>query len=291
VALKALLVKAILEGADPVIDLAALGLVQAVQPARTETDSAESIQLISEARTSYRGSADNRIKNIRRALQCFNALEVKPGETVRFNTVTGRRTLENGFFEANEYLDGEVVTGVGGGTCQVSTTLYQALLKADVLVEQRSNHGMTVDYTQPSLDAAVLEDKKDLVFTNLQPTSIYIYTLTEGYEAIVRIYGQPLGYRVELESVVVSTFTNNAKDSSNVRADTSGKYATYTDEYVIAKEGKRGVNSYAIKVYVDASGSEIRREQLGGDYYMAQKSNYYVGIIDRATGLPAAGFE
>lgn len=293
--LKAALIDAIEYGTNPVINLSEQGYVETVQPTTSTEDVADGLELIAEARTSFKGSTENRIKNIKRALSCFDNLELKSGQTVYFSEKTGKRTKANGYYEANEYVDGQVVAGFGGGTCQVSTTLYQALLKADVFIEQRHNHGMTVDYTEPSLDAAVWEGKKDLVFTNIKSTPIYIRTSVEGNYAVVRIYGKPLTHTVDgqeipcsikLESVVTKTFGNTKKSSSNVKYDMTGKIATYTDDYVIAKEGKKGVNSYGVKIYCDESGTEIDRENLAGDHYQAQTNNYWRGIIDRNTGLP-----
>ena len=108
-------------------------------------------------------SRSNRKTNVRVALSRFNGLKVDPGETVSFNAVALERTEANGYKEAIEYSEGESTTGIGGGTCQASTTLYGALLQAGVTIIERHNHSMTVGYVDPSMDAAVTDSgSKDL---------------------------------------------------------------------------------------------------------------------------------
>ena len=89
-------------------------------------------EVVGECTTSIEGSRSNRKTNVRVALSRFNGRRVDPGETVSFNAVALERTLANGYKEATEYSEGESTTGIGGGTCQASTTMYGALLQAGV---------------------------------------------------------------------------------------------------------------------------------------------------------------
>ena len=124
-------------------------------------------EVVGECTTSIEGSRSNRKTNVRVALSRFNGMRVDPGETVSFNAVALERTLANGYKEATEYSEGESTTGIGGGTCQASTTMYGALLQAGVTIVERHNHSMTVAYADPSMDAAVTDTgSKDLVFRN-----------------------------------------------------------------------------------------------------------------------------
>ncbi len=157
---------------------------------------------VSSCKTSTKGSNDDRIRNIRRALGAFDAFEVRPHSTYSFNKIVGKRTKANGFFPAQEFLDGGVVDGIGGGTCQASTTLYGALVRAGITIDRREQHQMTVGYIKPSLDATVSDaGNKDLVFTNNTDYPFYIYTNVDYSNATVKIFGKKPPYKIEFRSV------------------------------------------------------------------------------------------
>ena len=89
--------------------------------------------------TSYGSSTANRCANVARAASLINGKVIAPGDVFSFNDTVGHRTIENGFSTAKEYVDGKSVDGIGGGTCQVSSTLYSAVLYADLSIIERLN--------------------------------------------------------------------------------------------------------------------------------------------------------
>ena len=99
-------------------------------------------------------------------------------------------TEDNGYYAAPSYSNGQVVDSIGGGVCQVSTTLYNAVLRAELKVVQRSPHSMVVTYVSPSMDAAIAGDYKDLKFRN--NTEVPIYIQGEAYDGTIyfNIYGE-----------------------------------------------------------------------------------------------------
>ena len=122
-------------------------------------------------------SEENRNNNIRVSLSRFNGMILKPGETFSFNKVVGPRTLKAGFFEAPEQVYGDLVTGVGGGVCQSSTTLYQAALTAGLTILKRSIHSEKVGYSELGQDATVYlygGREIDFAFKNTSPDNIYV---------------------------------------------------------------------------------------------------------------------
>jgi len=275
-ALKEALVKVIVEGSAPKIELVA----QVVKPAITTEDLKNGTKLIASCTTSTKSSSSNRIHNIKRALGKFNGFVVHPGETVSFNKVVGKRTVENKFKEAPEFAGTTVQMGIGGGVCQASTTLYNALLRAGITVEERWQHSMTVNYIKPSLDATVSDNGKDLVFTNNRDSAIYIYTYVDSEKAQVKIYGQPTEYEIVLESEIMQK--DIAPKTYKTKKDTTGKYAYYTDEMVLESEGKMGVKSRAFICYYDRkTGELIERSELHEDYYAPSTPVYWVGIHER----------
>ena len=103
----------------------------------------------------FKGKHEGRAKNIRFGASKLDGIEIAPGATFSFNETVGPRTLQNGFFLAKEIYLGEMVDGVGGGTCQVSSTLFAAGLFADLDIVERRPHSRPLRYTKPGLDATV----------------------------------------------------------------------------------------------------------------------------------------
>ncbi len=253
-------------------------------PTHTHEELLANTQLIVDYSTSTKASSSTRTKNVKRALDAFNGIMVQPGEIGSFNEKVGVRTVENGFFKAPEYDGTEIISGIGGGTCQASSTLYGALLKANVEIVERQAHTMTVGYVKPSMDAVVSLKKngvKDLKFMNSLDYPIYIYTQTDGELARVRIYGPPCPYEVRLDYEVVD---EKVPSKGKYEKDTSGKHAYYTDEYVLKTEGKNMVKSRGFRKYFDrTTGYEVTelRQDLGLDTYYEKQPVYWIGIHER----------
>lgn len=216
--------------------------------------------------------------NVRLALNYFNAMAVYPGDTISFNTVVGPRTETAGFQKAPEYAGNETIEGVGGGVCQASTTLYNAVIRAGMTIIDRKAHSMTVSYVKPSQDAAVEygPNGKDFVFRNDTDHAIYIYTEVNKETANVYIYGTPPEHRLVLESVIIKEEPTTRK---RYVVDTSGKYVYYTtDAPVLKEEGKGACQSQGWLVSYDwETGEEVSREQESNDSYYEGVSVYWKG--------------
>ncbi len=262
----------ILSGTSTVIEL----VPHVVEPEYTTQELQENTVLIAKYSTSLANSNSRRTKNVARALRPFNGLRVLPGEIVSFNTLVGKRTKANGFAESPEYDGNTVVTGYGGGACQASSTLYGAILYADLDAVVRGSHSMTVDYCEPSLDAAVFENK-DFCFTNNLEYPVYLYTNVTDRTATVWVYGPPSPYDIVIESRVLSVYEAGARKFED---DTSGKYVYFTDDPPVLKtEGKMGMKSQAFRVYCDReTGQEVSREDFDVDTYYASQPVYWRGV-------------
>lgn len=140
--------------------------------------------------TTYCGSGGGRVQNIESGTAHINGAVVMPGEEYSANAAMEPYTTENGFTEAGSYENGKVVQSMGGGICQVSTTLYNAVILAELEVTQRQPHSMLVDYVKPSMDAAIAGDYKDLKFKNNTETPIYIEGYISGGNLTFTIYGK-----------------------------------------------------------------------------------------------------
>ena len=139
--------------------------------------------------TSYGGSTANRAANVARAAELINGTVVAPGEVFSFNDTVGERTVENGFSTAKEYVGGKSVDGIGGGTCQVSSTLYSAVLYASLEIVTRTNHMFTVSYIPNGQDATVSDSGVDFKFRNNSEYPIRIDANAGGGTITVSIIG------------------------------------------------------------------------------------------------------
>ena len=144
--------------------------------------------------TSYGGSSANRCNNIRLAAERINGTVLLPGEVFSYNGTVGQRTKANGFLEAGAYADGEVVQEVGGGICQVSSTLYCAMLYANLKTVERNSHYFPVGYLPWGQDATVSWPDVDFRFRNDReyPVKIVAWASDEDGMLTVEIWGTAL---------------------------------------------------------------------------------------------------
>lgn len=150
-----------------------------------------------------------RWKNLKNGVEKLNGTVVMPGEQISVHDVTAPYDEEHGYVQAGSYENGQVVDTYGGGICQVSTTLYNAVLFSELKVVKRYPHSMLVAYVPPSRDAAIAGDTKDFVFENNYDTPIYIFgEIDEDNQLCFAIYGKETRdktRKIEFESEEVST--------------------------------------------------------------------------------------
>ena len=161
--------------------------------------------------TSYGGSTTNRCANVARAASLINGKVLAPGDVFSFNDTVGHRTIENGFSTAKEYVDGKSVDGIGGGTCQVSSTLYSAVLYADLSIVERLNHMMTVGYIPLGQDATVSDGGVDFKFKNNTDYPIKVSAYTSGATITVSIIGTD--WEPHREVKISSTSSTSGKNT------------------------------------------------------------------------------
>ena len=139
--------------------------------------------------TSLAGSSSNRINNVRRAAAAINGIVLNPGDSFSYNTALGQRTTASGYLPAGAYSGGEVVQEVGGGICQVSSTLYYSALLANLKITDRLCHYFGVSYVPPGLDATVSWPSPDFRFVNNRDYPIRIEAAVENGSVYVKLWG------------------------------------------------------------------------------------------------------
>ena len=150
----------------------------------------------------------NRNTNVRLAAEAINGTIIKPGEEFSFNGTVGKRTEEKGYKGAAAYNNGEVVQEIGGGVCQVSTTLYNAVVRAGLEISYRRSHTFEPSYITPGQDATVSYDQPDFRFINNSKTAIGLKASYANQKMTVSVYGIPIledGVKWDLRSEKVET--------------------------------------------------------------------------------------
>lgn len=176
-----------------------------IKPKGTVEDLKKIKDLLGSFHTSFSSSGKERSGNVRNGTKLVNGHLLYPGEQLSVYETVSPFTEENGYFLAGSYLNGLVVESLGGGICQVSSTLYNAVIRAELQVDERSNHSMIVNYVDMSADAAISGTAKDFKFTNNLADPIYIegYT-TDDKQVVFNIYGvetRPSNRTISFESV------------------------------------------------------------------------------------------
>ncbi len=209
--------------------------------------------------TNFNNGQVDRSTNIRLAADIIDGRILMPGESFSFNRFVGRRTAKGGFKSAGVFVNGRKEYDIGGGICQVSTTLYNAAVFADLKIKTRSNHSRPVPYVPLGRDAAVSYPNPDLVFENNYDFPIALSASVGKGTIEFRILGQKVpGKEIRITQGGVSTEANGVK---YVQDDTLG----YGVEKVIESgSSRRSVNAYKITLQ---DGVEVKRETLNTSFY------------------------
>lgn len=242
------------------------------QPRGTKDELSVVKDLIGTFSTSYSSSGWGRAKNVENGIAKINGTMLYPGDEFSFYELVNPFTKENGYELAGSYLNGETVESFGGGICQVSTTLYNAVLNAELEITQRFNHSMTVAYVDLSADAAIAGTYKDLRFKNNYDFPIYIEGISKNKTITFNIYGveeREAGRTVSYVSETISVddpsteFTLSNEHSLGSFEETRSKHLGY-----VAKLWK----------VVTVDGVEKERTQVNKSTYKASCRKVTVGI-------------
>lgn len=179
-----------------------------VEPRGSEEELGKVKDLLGGFHTSYGTSSAGRAKNVQNGASKINGSVIYPGDTFSVYEAVSPFDAENGYALAGSYENGTTVDTYGGGICQVSTTLYNAVIRAELDIEERFNHSMIVSYVDPSADAAIAGTYKDLKFKNNTDAPLYIEGYTKDMVIYFNVYGQetrPADREVIFESETLST--------------------------------------------------------------------------------------
>lgn len=226
--------------------------------------------LVGESQSVYDASNTNRSENLRIAANKISGTVLLPGEQFSFNKVVGERTVSEGYKDAAIYSDGQVVNGLAGGICQISSTLYNAVLDANLQIDERHNHSFTTSYYRAGRDATVVYGIKDLKFTNTRTYPIKIEASVSNGVAKFFIYGIKEENEYDVKIIPVTTET---------RAFTTQTIVDYTMTPGTSKVTQNGASGCKVTTYKEVylNGVQISREVISNDVYQVMTRIVKVG--------------
>ena len=255
---------------------------KATTAAPDEGDPNSDYRTIGYASTNYSSSSYNRAFNVQLSSSYINDVTIYPGEVFSFNAHVGDTSYAKGYLDGVAYSGGEMVVEPGGGVCQVSTTLYQAVLDAGLKVVERYNHGSVVHYADYGMDATVYYPSVDFKFRNNFSYPITIVAYSEGRDLVVALRGTP---------PTISPYTY-AYDYEVVGRKEAG-YVEKVDPKLAAVEVEidyyplNGVTADIYK-YTYKNGSLISTEYMYTDTYRPMVGVKLVGSKTATSTKPAA---
>lgn len=238
--------------------------------------------LLAKYQTKYDTSYTNRVTNLKMAASKINGTILYPGEEFSYNKVVGERTEQNGFKKAHVFAGGRVVDGLGGGICQISTTLYNTVIMTNLDVTERKNHMMHTGYQPPGRDATVVYGSIDFKFKNNRELPIKIEMTVDKGMVTSYIYGvrkenEPI---VDIETVILKTIPY-----TTVREDDP------TMDVGQTKVVQYPLNGYQVETYKilkDINGNLISRTLISKDSYLQTSQIIKVGtnIVNTEPTIP-----
>ena len=228
-------------------------------------------KLIARFSTYYGDSKQNRKDNVALACRKIDGTVLYPEDEFSFNDIVGARTVENGFKSAYIIKDGEFVEGIGGGVCQVSSTLYNCALLANLTITCVRAHSLPVSYVAPSFDAMV-STASDLRFVNTLSSPVTIKMLADGKYLKAEMYGiETCTIRRRSQTIETLPFEIEYRDDATLKLG----------EEVIDTYGKEGLRSQGFLEYYQ-NGKLIKTVLIRKDTYFPQKRIVLRGTADSA---------
>lgn len=236
----------------------------------TSKDMADIKDVLGTYTTEYGGSPYGRKINVANGASKINGSMVYPGETLSVYKTVSPFTKENGYALAGSYENGQTVQTYGGGICQVSTTLYNAVIRAELEIVERFPHSMTVHYVPRSADAAIAGTHKDMKFKNSFDTPIYIEGKANGSTITFTVYGKKKDPKRSVE--FMSETTQVLESSESTISDAT----LPAGQKIVQSYGHTGYTARLWKI-VKVNGKQVSKKVFNNSSYMSTPTVYRVG--------------
>lgn len=245
---------------------------EVTKPEITAEDNAHVTDLIGTYYTTFNNSDKNRNTNLVVGCNYINGTVIAPGGVFSANVELGSQTAAGGYKMAGVYSNGKVEQGMAGGVCQVTTTLYNAAIMAELEIVERHPHSMTVGYVPLGRDAAVAGNYKDLKFRNNTEYPIMIEAYASGGKLVMNIYGHEVhnaSRKVSFETVYEATIPKPAEIVTKDPEKPEG-------EREVTSKGRTG-SKVSVRKIVQEGGKQISNEWFSSSSYRAVADEVTIG--------------
>lgn len=256
-------------------------IVTVTEPQGTEEELQKVQDVLGTYSTNYSSSASGRKTNVANGAEKINGSVVYPGETFSVYEAVSPFSEENGYALAGSYENGTTVETYGGGICQVSTTLYNAVIRAELEITERYGHSMIVSYVDPSADAAIAGTYKDLKFVNNTDAPIYIEGAADGSTIRFTVYGEET--RASNREVTFESETTGTTEATVQYRASSAAIGSITK----VQSSHTGYTARLWKI-VTVDGVEESREIFNNTTYQMSPTIYEVGTASSSAEATAA---
>ena len=223
--------------------------------------------------TKFDSSVSGRSHNVALAAKSTSDVLLMPGERFSYNEHTGARTISNGYKNAPVIVQGVVQEGIGGGVCQVSSTLYNAVLYAGLEIESIKNHSIPSSYVPKGRDATVSYGSIDFIFKNNLKYPVYIKNSVYGNTLTCTIYGS----KEEKKKIEILTSTDSVSEAPIKKVDDP---TLPKGEEKQLESGRNGYTVSTYRIYKDNNGNELKKEKIYVSYYPKKQGVVAVGTMD-----------
>ena len=260
-------------------------VVKTIEPEVKSSDLEKVDTLLGSYTTVLSDVSYGRVQNIKLACEKTTDVLLMPGEEYSYNKHTGARSLKNGYQNAHVISGGEVTNGVGGGICQVSSTMFNSVLYAGLDIVSRTNHSIPSDYVVLGRDATVTDTGVDFVFKNNYKNPVFI----KNYYNNGVVKSQIFGAKSDNQKIEISTVINSVISFSTTQQHDS------TLSEGVTKTLQRGRTGYTVstyRIYYDENGKQIKKEKVCSSYYPSKNAVVVVGTkkatINQSPGVNGA---
>jgi len=225
--------------------------------------------LLASYTTQFNPSEAARTENVKIAAKALDMAVIKPNDTLSFNQIVGERTVSGGYKDAYIIVNGEFVPGLAGGICQVSSTLYNTGLLANLAITQRSNHDLAISYVPLGQDATVAYPDLDLKFNNNSGGYLLIRTRTNYNTLTIDLYGK---VKLGQEVFIANTIDSIVPAVEQRKVDNTMAHGAS----VLKQQGQPGYNVKSVRT-VKVNGVVVSNEPLQQSHYLALPKIFLVG--------------
>lgn len=244
-----------------------------VEPEFTKAKLEKPKSVLGEFSTRYTSSSEDRAANLANGARLINNALLYPGEIFSSYDYLLPFSVDNGYYVAGSYNAGRIEQSIGGGACQVTSTLYNAILFSELDVVERSAHSMTVSYVDLAFDSAIAEGSKNFRFKNNTDMPILIEAFSEDRKISFKVWGyetRNTNRKIEFVNNIVKEYSPSSKEKITEDPTKSASYKKVT------QKAKKGYDAELYKViYVD--GVEVDRVLINKSYYHAEPAHVTVG--------------